>query len=118
MSNSTEIILHPGSHQTPGRCLRGLDAAGPPPAIVTAAGRGAEFAWEEFFAGELPNAHTRKNYLHAVRMFLAWCDCPDRQIPLVQITPGHVGEYLAARELSTPTKKLHLAALRKFFDRL
>lgn len=55
------------------------------PAIVKAAGKSAEFAWEEFFAGELANAHTRKNYLHAVRRFLAWAaaggsrrrrDCP------------------------------------------
>src|SRR5262249_21392657 len=68
--------------------------------------------------GELANAHTRKNYLHAVRRFLAWCDHPERQIPLVQITPGHLGDYLAGLERSTPTKKLHLAALRKFFDRM
>ena len=37
------------------------------PAIVKAAGRSAEFAWEEFFQAELANAHTRKNYLHAVQ---------------------------------------------------
>ena len=36
----------------------------------------------------------------------------------VRITPGHVGEYLAGLELATPTKKLRLAALRKFFDLL
>ena len=44
------------------------------PAIVKAAGRSAEFAWEEFFQAEIANAHTRKNYLHAVRKFLAWVD--------------------------------------------
>ncbi len=41
------------------------------PAIVKAAGRSAEFAWEEFFQAETANAHTRKNYLHAVQKFLA-----------------------------------------------
>jgi hypothetical protein len=51
-----------------------------------------------------------------VRDFLAWCDRPDRQVPLIRITPGHVGDYLAGLELATPTKKLRLAALRKFFD--
>src|SRR5262249_40470457 len=66
----------------------------------------------------LANAHTRKNYAHAVRRFLDWCDHPDRQIALVRITPGHVGDYLAGLELATPTKKLRLAALRKFFDLL
>src|SRR5271157_3191455 len=101
MSDSTEIILHPGGRRTPDRRLRG-----------------AEFAWDEFFKGQLANAHTRKNYAHAVRHFLDWCDCPDRHIPLVRITPGHVGDYLAGLELATPTKKLRLAALRKFFDLL
>ena len=95
---------------------RGADAVGLPPAIVSAAGGGAEFAWDEFFKGQLTNAHTRKNYAHAVRHFLGWCDHPDRQIPLVRITPGHVGDYMASLELATPTKKLRLAALRKFFD--
>ena len=94
------------------------DPAGPPPAMIAAAGAGAEFAWDEFFKGQLANAHTRKNYAHAVRHFLTWCDHPDRQIPLVRIAPGHVGDYLASLELATPTKKLRLAALRKFFDLL
>jgi site-specific recombinase XerD len=116
MSDSTEIILHPGANRTPSRRRRTGDQAGPPPAIVTAAGSGAEFAWDEFFKGQLANAHTRKNYAHAVREFLDWCDHPDRKIPLVRITPGDVGDYLASLPVATPTKKLRLAALRKFFD--
>lgn len=115
MSDSTEIILHPGGRRTPGRRRDDVVAL---PAIVSAAGAGAEFAWDEFFKGQLANAHTRKNYAHAVRHFLDWCDHPDRRIPLVRITPGHVGDYLAGLELATPTKKLRLAALRKFFDLL
>ena len=100
----------------------GLAARGEPvtarnaPAIVKAAGRSAEFAWEEFFQAEIANAHTRKNYLHAVQKFLAWVE--GRGLELARITPGDVGEYLQALELSVPTKKLHLAALRRFFDRL
>jgi site-specific recombinase XerD len=116
MSDSTEIIVHPGNPRTPIRRRRADDRVGPPPAIVVSAGAGAEFAWDEFFKGQLANAHTRKNYVHAVRHFLAWCDRPDRQIPLARITPGQVGDYLAGLELATPTKKLRLAALRKFFD--
>jgi site-specific recombinase XerD len=118
MSDSTEIMLHPGHDRVPARRRRADDRAGPPPAIVIAAGAGAEFAWDEFFKGQLANAHTRKNYAHAVRHFLGWCDHPDRQIPLVRITPGRVGDYLAGLGLATPTKKLRLAALRKFFDLL
>jgi site-specific recombinase XerD len=116
MSDSTEIILHQGSQRTPGRRRRADDTAGAPPAIIIAAGGGAEFAWDEFFKGQLANAHTRKNYAHAVRDFLGWCDHPDRQIPLVRITPGDVGDYLASLAVAVPTKKLRLAALRKFFD--
>lgn len=86
------------------------------PAIVKAAGKSAEFAWEEFFQAEIANAHTRKNYMHAVRRFLAWVE--ERNLELPRISPGHVGEYLQGLELATPTKKLHLAALRRFFDRL
>jgi site-specific recombinase XerD len=118
MSDSTEIILHPGHDGTPARRRRADDPVGPPPAIVAAAGVGAEFAWDEFFKGQLANAYTRRNYAHAVRDFLAWCDHPDRQIPLIRITPGHVGDYLAGLELATPTKKLRLGALRKLFDLL
>jgi integrase/recombinase XerD len=86
------------------------------PAIVKAAGRSAEFAWEEFFQAEIANAHTRKNYMHAVREFLAWVE--GRGLELPRITPGDVGAYIQGLGLATPTKKLHLAALRRFFDRL
>jgi integrase/recombinase XerD len=86
------------------------------PAIVKAAGKAAEFAWEEFFQAELANAHTRKNYMHAVRQFLAWVE--GRGLELPRITPADVGEYLQGLDLAVPTKKLHLAALRRFFDRL
>ena len=44
------------------------------PEIVKCVGQAAEFAWEEFFQGELANPHTRKNYIHAVKKFLAWCE--------------------------------------------
>ncbi len=86
------------------------------PAIVKAAGTAAEFAWEEFFQAEIANAHTRKNYMHAVRQFLAWIE--KRNLELPRVSPGDVGEYLQGLELATPTKKLHLAALLRFFDRL
>ena len=86
------------------------------PAIVKAAGRPAEFAWEEFFQAEIANAHTRKNYIHAVKVFLAWCQ--ERDLQLIRVTPGDVGAYFQELPSAVPTKKLHLVALRKFFDRL
>ena len=86
------------------------------PALVRRAGASAQFAWEEFFQGEIANHHTRKNYIHAVRKFLAWAE--GRGLELVRITPGDVGRYFQDLPLAVPTKKLHLAALRKFFDRM
>lgn len=86
------------------------------PAIVAAAGDGARFAWEEFFSGELPNSHTRAAYLRAVRRFLEWCQ--EGRSELHRITPGQVGAYLAGLPVGVPTKKQHLAAIRRFFDRL
>src|SRR4051794_41960819 len=85
------------------------------PAIVKAAGRAAEFAWDEFFAGELANAHTRKNYMHAVRRFLAWAE--GRSLELPRVAPGDVGEDLQGLELALPTKKIHLPPFRRVFDR-
>jgi integrase/recombinase XerD len=90
--------------------------AGTPPTIIVDAGPAAEFAWDEFFQGEIPNAHTRKNYMHAVGKFLAWAE--HERLSLLDITPGGVGEYFQKLDVAVPTKKLHLAALRKFFDRM
>ena len=115
--SKSEIVVYQGSDQgalaSRGEAVTARNA----PAIVKAAGRSAEFAWEEFFQAEIANAHTRKNYLHAVQKFLAWVE--GRGLELARITPGDVGAYLQNLDpLSVPTKKLHLAALRRFFDRL
>lgn len=92
------------------------------PAIVLAAGGNARFAYEEFFSG-IDSPHTERAYRHAVHRFLAWCQ--DRNIALQQVKPADVGEYIkklanpeTGRPASKPTKKLHLAAIRHFFDKL
>ncbi len=112
----TEITIYEGAET--GQLIRPDEPVTPrnAPAIVKAAGKSAEFAWEEFFQAEIANAHTRKNYMHAVRQFLAWVE--ERNLELPRVAPGDVGEYLQHLELAIPTKKLHLAALRRFFDRL
>jgi site-specific recombinase XerD len=86
------------------------------PELVREAGAAARFAFDEFFHGRIRNTHTRKAYLHALRLFSAWCNV--QQIELVQVMPGHVGRYLDALDVGVPTRKLHLAALRRFFDEL
>lgn len=84
------------------------------PTIVESAGSGARFAYEEFVYGKLRNASTRKNYKHAVKRFLNFCE--QRQRELTNIMPRDVGEYLDQMPYAAATKKLHLAALRHFFD--
>lgn len=86
------------------------------PSLVSQAGDAARFAFEEFFHGQIRNAHTRKAYQHALRVFSDWCQ--GGGIELVKVTPGHVGRYLDALDVSVPTRKVHLAALRRFFDEL
>jgi site-specific recombinase XerD len=84
------------------------------PRIVEQAGPAAAFAWDEFFRGSLRNPHTRTAYSRAVRGFLGWLET--HGIPLAQVTPGIVGSYFDHLGGSAPTKKLALAALRRFFD--
>jgi integrase/recombinase XerD len=84
------------------------------PRAVVAAGHHATFAWDEFFAGQLRNPHTRAAYGRAVHSFLDWLE--PSGVALTQVTPGIVGTYLDRLRLSTPSKKLALAALRRFFD--
>lgn len=110
---SKELVAVSNSSNRAGMIRTAADSL---PAIIEKAGAGARFAWDEFFQGELPNENTRKAYLHAVRRFLDWCE--QSRVELHQITPGQVGSYLSALPASVPTKKQHLAAIRKFFDRL
>ena len=86
------------------------------PAIVDRAGGAAKFAWDEFFQGEIRSELTRKAYTHAVRLFLGWCEA--RGVELSQITPGMVGQYFNEHTGGPATKKQHLAAVRKLFDKL
>ncbi len=86
------------------------------PAWVAAAGGGSRFAFEEFLYGQIRNPFTRRAYLRAVRRFAQWCDC--RGLELVRVMPADVAQHLDALGVAAPTRKLHLAALRRFFDRL
>ncbi len=73
------------------------------PAIISDAGRAAQFAYDEFFFARLRNPHTRKAYRHSVHRFLAW----SRKLgcELTGISPRHVGEYLDGLPFSVATKK-------------
>jgi integrase/recombinase XerD len=87
-----------------------------PPAIVTETGKAAAFAYAEFFGAEIESAHTYRAYRHAVDRLLAWCAA--RRVSLTEISPALLGEYVRKLSGSKPTKKLHLSAVRRFFDQL
>lgn len=65
------------------------------------------------------NRHTRRAYLHAVKLFLEWAGQHGGG-ELAQIAPWHVGQYVEEMAATTgiATRNLHLAALRHFFDNL
>lgn len=84
------------------------------PACVQNAGAAAQFAWEELFFGKLRNPQTRAAYLRAVRRFLDYIERTN--LALAQVSPGIVGRYFDELPVSIPSKKLHLAAIRAFFD--
>jgi len=87
------------------------------PALVMAAGEGAQLRFLEFFAASIRNAHTRRAYAGAVGEFLAWCE--GRGVAsITAVQPLHVAAYIEAltRSRAAPTAKLRLAAIRRLFD--
>ena len=98
---------------------RGLSRAGlgQLPALVVRAGEHASKRFLEFFAGSIRNPHTRRAYFRAVVRFFAWCE-RGRLIELSGIEPLHVAAYIETRggEVSKPSVKQELAAIRMLFD--
>jgi site-specific recombinase XerD len=71
----------------------------------------------EFFTAQLNNAHTRRAYLNATRRFADWCaDHGLNELSAVQ--PFHVAAFVKQLQddVSPPTVKQTLAALRMLFD--
>lgn len=87
------------------------------PALVTAAGTGAEIRFLEFFAAAIRNPHTRRAYARAAGDFLVWCD-GHGVVSLADVRPLHVAGWIEAqaREHAAPSVKQQLAALRHLFD--
>lgn len=88
----------------------------PIPALIRNCGGAARFAFEEFIEGQIRNPFTRKAYRHTIRLFSAWC--VRRGLELTRVTPADVARFLDSLPVSLPTRKLHLSALRRFFDTL
>lgn len=86
------------------------------PALVAAAGGQARERVVEFFAARIRNPHTRVAYARATYRFFDWCGASG--LGLSDIKPIHVAGYveLLQSELSRPSVKQHLAAIRMLFD--
>jgi site-specific recombinase XerD len=71
----------------------------------------------EFFTAQIRNPHTRRAYARAAAEFLAWCQGAG-VTSLSQVQPLHVAAWteMKGREVSTPSVKQRLAAIRHLFD--
>jgi site-specific recombinase XerD len=71
----------------------------------------------EFFTAQINNAHTRRAYVNATHRFADWCASKEIH-ELAQVQPLHVAAFVhdLQDELSPPSVKQHLAAIRMLFD--
>lgn len=86
--------------------------------LLSSAAQGEPFrrATDDFFAGLIGNDHTRRAYLRAVRDFARWAQAAG--LEWHRVSTGDVARYLRTLDCSIPTRKLRLAALRRYFDHL
>ncbi|WP_420240119.1 tyrosine-type recombinase/integrase (plasmid) [Telmatobacter bradus] len=87
------------------------------PALIAASGDRAGVRFLEFFAAQIRNPHTRRAYARAVGEFLSWCESIGvASLPAIQ--PLHVASWIEmqGREVSAPSVKQQLAAVRHLFD--
>ena len=82
------------------------------PALFRNAGERATVRFIEFFTADIRNWNTRQAYARAVFRFADWCD--QRKLRLEQLNPPLVAAYIEQlmTEMSAPSVKQHLAAIR------
>ena len=85
--------------------------------IIASADAGAQTRFLEFFVATIRNPHTRRAYARGCGDFLHWCAARG-VAALPQIAPLHVAAWIEelGREVSAPTVKQRLAAVRHLFD--
>ena len=90
----------------------------PVPPLIRDAGHAASLRFIEFFTAQIRNKGTRQQYGKAVKQFFGWCDA--QGIAFEQIEPVVIAAYieLLTQHLSSPTVKVHLAAIRRLYDYL
>src|ERR1700733_7959636 len=89
----------------------------PVPDLIAAGGDRARIRFLEFFAANIRYPHPRRAYSLAVGEFLVWC--MDAGVPsIAHVAPLPVATWIEVqtRELSPPSVKQRLPALRPPFD--
>jgi site-specific recombinase XerD len=87
------------------------------PVLIHAAGDRAQMRFVEFFTATIRNPNTRRAYARAAVNFMDWC-AAHGVIALSVIQPIHVAAWVEemGRDVSPPTVKQRLAAIRHLFD--
>ena len=90
----------------------------PVPTIVVHDGQRTVKRFLEFFAAQIRNANTRAAYARAIESLFRLVSSTKASSQLVDIEPIHVAAWLELRihEVSIPSSKQELAAVRKLFD--
>ncbi|QDS91424.1 Tyrosine recombinase XerD [Roseimaritima multifibrata] len=88
------------------------------PLLIDRAGDNTKRRFIEFFTAQIRNKGTREAYLHAVKRFFSWCE--RHGVQFEKIEPIVIATYIESLtlQLSAPTVKLHLAAIRMLYDYL
>jgi integrase/recombinase XerD len=88
------------------------------PALFVAAGENATRRFIEFFTANIRNRNTREAYARAVYRFADWCE--QRRLQLETLNPVVIATYVEQllTQVSAPSVKQHLAAIRMLFDYL
>ena len=86
------------------------------PTLVAQLGDAAAWRYVEFFTASIRNPNTRRAYARACPRFLAWCEVRGLELP--DIRPYDVAAYveLLQDQVSPPSVKQQLAAIRMLFD--
>lgn len=88
----------------------------PVPTLVADLGERAAWRYIEFFTANIRNPNTRRAYARACGRFFSWCE--RHGLPLAGIRPFSVAAYIEElqREVSAPSVKQQLAAIRMLCD--
>jgi site-specific recombinase XerD len=84
------------------------------PALFLPEPKASRRFWE-FFTANIRNRNTRRAYYKTACRFSEWCEARGLA-DLGSVQPIHVAVFIEELQLSKPTVKQHLAALRMLFD--